>query len=260
MRQYVTLLQKEFAEAWAGFKWIWVPLVFMLLGISDPIINYFMKDILAAVGNVPKGFEEIFPTFTSFDILAATTGQFQSVGLIIIVAIFAASISRERQNGNATLLYVRPLSFFSYFLSKWTVAMCLISLSVGLGYGASMYYTAILYGKVGIAPFLGMVATYCIWTLFAATFTLAMSASFRTAIALTISIIIFPIGVIITSIIGDFWTYAPWQLPHYAISILNGRVDWPNYFITLGITVATLIASLLLGIWMSKKQAATTKI
>ena len=245
---------------WRSLKFIWVPLVFVILGITDAIMNYFMEDILASVGNLPEGYEMLLPDFTPVDIFAATTGQFQSIGLIVLVAILASGISRERQSGTATLLYVRPISFASYFLSKWTMAVVLAVGCIVLGYFSSLYYTNLLFGSVPFDKFLAMVGTYCIWIIFAVSFTLAMSASFKTSVAMALSILAIPIILIIDSLIGSFWTMTPWKLGNYGIQILVGDIVWKDYYGSLVITVILTIVFIVLGIFMSKKNAATTKI
>ena len=61
MQQFNTLLLKEWRESWRSFKFLWIPIVFLLLGVSDPLTNYFMDDILKAVGNMPEGFSMTMP-------------------------------------------------------------------------------------------------------------------------------------------------------------------------------------------------------
>ena len=260
MRQFTTFFKKEWLEAWSSFKLIWMPLVFILLGITEPIMNYFMEDILSSVGNLPEGVEMVFPDFTAGDILLATTSQFQSIGVIIFVAIFASAISRERQSGTATLLYVRPITFTSYFMSKWAIASLIGVISVVLGYCSSMYYTYLLYGAVDPMEFIAMVGTYIVWLLFVISFTLAMSAVFVTSVSVTISIIVFPIGLIINSIIGSFWTYTPWKLGEYGAQIVTGEIIWKYYTGSLILTILLMIVCIIFGILMSQKNAYKTKI
>ena len=63
MQQFKALLLKEWRESVRSFKILWIPLVFVLLGISDPLMNYFMEDILQAVCNIPHGFLMTMPEF-----------------------------------------------------------------------------------------------------------------------------------------------------------------------------------------------------
>ena len=259
MNTFLTLFTKEFRDAWRSLKFVWMPLLFIVLGIMDPITNYFMEDILGAVGNLPEGFMLTMPELQPIDLLAASTSQFQSIGLVVLVATMAGAISRERQNGLATLLYVRPISFTALFISKWAVASLLGIISAVAGYAGSMYYTALLFGTVEFGAFMKMLGTYCIWILFVTAVTLACSAMFNTAVAMTFSILLLPIGLMIDSLVGEFWSVSPWKLSTYGLQFISGEVS-EHYTMTLVLTIALLIAAVVLGIFFSKRNAATTKI
>ena len=259
MSHFLTLFQKEFREAWRGFKFLWMPLLFIILGIMDPITNYYMEDILAAVGNLPEGFSMTWPELLPIDLLLASTGQFQLIGLIALIATTAGMVSRERQNGTATLLYVRPISFTAYFMSKWVVARLIGMVSAVAGYIGSLYYTAILYGTVDAGAFVKMLATYCVWILLVTAITVMLSAMFKTAIALVIAIVLLPIGLMLDSVIGSFWTVTPWKLATYGVQFISGSTS-EHYAMTLSITIALTVLAVITGIVFSKKNAATTKI
>lgn len=260
MQQFNALLLKEWRESWRSFKLLWIPLVFVLLGVSDPLMNYFMDDILKAVGNMPEGFTMTMPEFQPADLLAASTGQFQSIGLIVLIAAHIGAFSRERQNGTATLLYVRPVSYAALFFSKWIVASVVAVLSAVVGYAGSMYYTALLYGAVEWSKLLAMIATYSIWLLLVMAITVAMSAAFQTSIAATITIILVPIGLFIDLLIGAFWKYTPWKLANYGVALLTDSVLMKNYWTTLVLVGLLTVAMLLFGIFMSKRNMGNVKI
>ena len=70
---------------------------------------------------MPEGSEFLWPEYTGEEIFMSLLGQYQFIGILVIVLAFMGSISGERKTGTATLLYVRPISFRAYFLSKWIV-------------------------------------------------------------------------------------------------------------------------------------------
>ena len=260
MRQFNTLLKKEFLDCLRSFKLLWIPLVFISIGVSDPLTNYYMKDILAAVGNMPEGFEMMFPELKPADLLAASTGQFQLVGLIVLVAVFVGSISRERQNGTATLLYVRPISATAIFMSKWVAASIVGILSALLGYAGSMYYISILYGTVDATSFIAMICTYFIWILFVMAITVALSAAFRTSVALALAIFVLPVGLVIDSIIGGFWYSTPWKLANYGVGFIAETVDMNHYWKALIITLVLTVIFIIIGIFATKRNRQLTKV
>lgn len=252
MMQFQALFIKEMREAARSFKLLWMPLVFILLGISDPLVNYYMDDIMASVGNMPEGFQMVMPEFTAGDIILASTGQFQMIGLVVIVATVAGSISRERQNGTATFLYARPLNFAVYFLSKYVASAVIVFLCVLLGYVASIYYTTILYDRIDMMDAFAMLATYMLWMLFVLAFALCMSAMFKTAVAMFISIVVLVIGVLVDSLIGSFWSLSPFKLSNYAVDfVLLGEAN-EHFATTSIITAALTIVLIVIGIFASR--------
>ncbi|UOQ44841.1 ABC transporter permease [Halobacillus salinarum] len=259
MKTFTVLLQKEFRESWRSYKFLWMPLLFIFLGISDPLTNYYMEDILNAVGNMPEGFSVTLPDYAPIDLLKASTGQFQSLGLIVLVITAAGMINRERQNGTATLIYVRPVSYIALFMSKWTVAGALGMVSAILGYAGSMYYTSILYGPVEAMAFIQMVLTYCVWILFSVAVALMFSALFKTAFAMAVTIIVLPVAIMIESLIGQYWHISPWKLADYGVQFI-AQTDNEYYVKTLLLTVILMVLAIILGIFSTRKNSGTTKI
>lgn len=260
MSQFSVLVVKELRESWRSFKFLWIPLVFILLGVSDPILNYFMEDILNSVGNLPEGFQMVMPEFKPEDLIVASTGQFQSIGLIVFISSFVGTISRERQHGTATLLYVRPISYTTFFLSKWVVSCLVAIVSVMAGYAGSLYYTTILFGAVEWNRFFGMLVTYLVWICLVMAVTVAMSAAFKTVIAATFSFLLIFIGVFIDGLIGNYWSVSPWKLANYGLALLTDSVEKSDFIATLSLSIVVIFIFVAFGIGMCKRKAATTKI
>lgn len=254
----IILLKKEWLEMIRSFRIIWLPLLFILLGISDPLSNYYMEDILKKFGNMPEGFSMTLPELTPSDLLIASLGQFQMIGLIIIVAITASMISRERQNGTATFIYVRPVSNASIYMSKFLIMSGLAAVCTLAGFGASMYYTYLLYGGVTLKAFLLLMLFYWLWLLVVIAVTLTLSAAFTTSIAMTTAMILFPIGILLDSIIGTYWHYSPYKLATYGASWLTTSSEYVMY--TAIITVCIILVATLLGILLTGRKRSTTKI
>ncbi|MCL1698557.1 MULTISPECIES: ABC transporter permease subunit [unclassified Lysinibacillus] len=260
MRGFTVLLQKEFREAWRSWKFLWIPLVFALLGMTDPLTNYYMMDILNAVGNLPEGFEMLMPELMPADLLYASIGQFQTIGLLVFMATFVGAVSKERASGMATLLYVRPISFGAYFMSKFVVMSTIGFVSILAGFAASVYYTVILFGTFEIGPLVASFITYFSWLLFVIAVTLMMSATFKTVVATTCAFAVIFIGQILDTLVGAFWTISPWKLPLYGVQLIRGTMEMPDYWWSLSLTLVITIICVSLGILTMKKNASTTKI
>ncbi len=187
-------------------------------------------------------------------------GQYQFIGLLVIVLAFMGSISGERKSGTATLLYVRPMSFRAYFLSKWVVVNVIVLGSVWLGFFAAWYYISILFSSVNAGEVFGFIATYSLWAIFVVTVVLAFSASFSTGIAATLSLVLTFVFHIVDSLIGEYWTISPWKLPQYATSVFNPNAVAEGFWWSICITIIAVIILAFVGVMMSKRNAAKTTV
>ncbi|MGB2991522.1 MAG: ABC transporter permease subunit [Paenisporosarcina sp.] len=260
MRDLVVLFQKEWRENTRNFKILWIPLVFIFFGLSEPLTSYYLPQILEAVGNLPEGAVFPFPDFTPAQVIMATMGQYQFIGMLVLVLGFAGTISRERKNGTGTLLYVRPISYFSYFLSKWKVIGTIALISVWLGLLTTWYYAELLFGNVAAADFFAFAGTYSVWILFVVTIVVAMSAWLPTGGAAAVSLLFVLVLQIVDSLLGAYWTISPWKVTIYATEWLTGSPDASDFWWSIAVTLIAIVALMIFGVWMSKRNASKTKV
>jgi len=260
MRDLVVLFQKEWRENTRNFKILWIPLVFIFFGLSEPLTSYYLPQILEAVGNLPDGAAFPLPDFTPAQVIMATMGQYQFIGMLVLVLGFAGTISRERKNGTGTLIYVRPISYLSYFLSKWKVIGTIALVSVWLGLLTTWYYTELLFGNVAAADFFAFAGTYSVWILFVVTIVVAMSAWLPTGGAAAVSLLFVLVVQIVDSLLGAYWTISPWKLAMYSTQWLTGSPDASNFWWSIAVTLIAIMALMIFGVWMSKRNASKTKV
>ena len=260
MNGFGVLLQKEWREQVRNFKILWIALVFIILGVMEPITNHFLPEIMKSVGNMPEGMDFPWTEFRGEDIFVSLLGQYQLIGILIIVLAFMGTISGERKNGTATLLYVRPMSFPAYFLSKWLVINALVLGSVWLGFMGAWYYIDILFNAVDVGPIFAFIATYSLWIIFVVTVLLALSAWLPTGGAAGLAIMITLIYQFIDALIGAYWAVSPWKLATYATYWFQADADMSDLWMSIVVTVIVIILLLLFGIFMSKRNAAKTTV
>ncbi|RJE87748.1 ABC transporter permease [Paenibacillus sp. 1011MAR3C5] len=178
---FLTLLGKECLELLRSFKLIWVPIVFAVLGIMQPVLSYYMPIIIEKAGNMPEGTVIEIPPAVGAQVLADTLSQFGVMGLLILSLAFMGIVSGERNNGASALVLVKPVSYTSYILSKWLSMMLLTWGSLLIGYAAGWYYTWLLIDFVDVVPFLLSFVLYGLWFTFVLTVTLLFSTILRSA-------------------------------------------------------------------------------
>ncbi|MBS7346025.1 MAG: ABC transporter permease [Caryophanon sp.] len=257
MRNFFILWQKEWTEHVRNYRIIWLPLLFLLLGMMDPLTYYFMDDLLSAVGNLPDGMQITLPNVGATDMIGATTGQLQSIGIIVLMALYCSSISGERKNGTATLLYIRPVHSGSIFMSKWVMAMMMAIVTTVCALAASSYYAEILYGELPFTRVAVFAAIYIVWLMTILSLTLMLSALTTTAIAATVSIAVVMLGMMADALIGAYWTYSPYKLATYGLQYVEAGTMPDALTLTLLLCVSISIVCVALGIaftHMNKQQ------
>ena len=261
MKQFSALLLKEWRENLRNYKIFWIPVVFILLGITEPLSNYYLPQILDATGGLPEGAVIELPDPEPEQLMVAVMGQFQLIGMLVLVLAYMGSIAGERRNGTATLLYVRPLSYTSYFLSKWLMASAVSLFSVWAGFLAGYYYTAVLFSAVPFGEFVAFAATYSVWIVLVVTLVLFASASMPNAgLAAGLTLAALLVLQLIHSLFGSRWEWSPLRLPNYAASFMDIGPDANALAWTLAISLACLIILEATGIWFAKRNRAKTKV
>lgn len=251
MKQFFVLLRKELLESRRNFKWIWMPIVFILFGITEPLTAFYMPDILDAVGNLPEGAVIEIPPPSSQEVLLAVISQYSTLGVLVIVLGFMGTVAGERKNGSASLVLVKPVSYFSYILSKWAAAIILVGVSYVIGMVASWYYINILFEGIAVSDFIQALLAYGIWLSFIVTLTIffsSLTSSPGLAAFLTIGFSIFI--TFLSSTLSSQLKWFPSQITSYVSEIL-GKGNWSSdltltLIVTLGIITLIMAAAPLL--------------
>ncbi|NKI20522.1 ABC transporter permease [Paenibacillus dendritiformis] len=183
MNRWHVLARKEGLEMVRSYKLLWVPLVFLMLGISQPLVMKYLPDILSWSGSLPPGLDMAFPELQPGAIMAQILNQFGTVGLLVLVLSLMSTVSGEIHAGTAGAVLVRPVSYGAFVASKCLAAAALTLVSFLFGYGAGWYYTEMLFGNVPAAEGVAAGACYGLWMLFAANVTLLMSSWLRSGAA-----------------------------------------------------------------------------
>ncbi|MFZ7944348.1 ABC transporter permease [Neobacillus sp. 19] len=221
MNQWLTLLQKEIVEMWRNFKWIWVPITFILLGVQQPITTYYMPQILDSVGNLPEGAVIKIPTPSAGEVLVQGLGQYTTLGVLIIVLSTMGIIAAERKSGVAAMILVKPVSYRSFVTAKWAGALLLLWFSFLIGYLSTWYYTGILFEWIPIADFFQSYFFYGLWFSLILTITLFFSASLLSpGIAGFCSLATVIVVNLVSSTLSNLLDWSPAQLTNYANQIL----------------------------------------
>lgn len=224
MKHWWVLYRKECRELLRGYKLLWVPVVFLLLGGSQPVAMYFMPEIMKASGSMPEGAVIEIPPPQAYEVLAQTLQQYGLLGLLVLALAGMGSISGERVAGTAILTLVKPVPRAAYVTSKWAALLTLAAIAIGAGYGAAWYYTFALFGSISWDDGLSAVLLFTVWACFVLTLTLVFS-SFLTSGAASafVSLAAAMVIVLLTSAFPDALAWNPGAIPGMASRVLTGE-------------------------------------
>ncbi|RYG73262.1 ABC transporter permease [Lentibacillus lipolyticus] len=245
--QWLTLLQKEMTENVRNVKWIWVPLIMILIAIMDPLSNYYLPQIIDAAGGMPEGAEIQLPDYQPSDIVMMSLGQFSSIGVLIIALMTMGTISGERKSGVSELILVKPVSYVNYISSKWTAAVLLTLVSFSLGMVASWYYINLLFGELSFGALMQVLFFYGLWLMLVVSLSIFYNTLCRTpglVAFLTIATIV--LMNLVTTIFSHLLDWSPNKIANYIQQLLiSGSV--PSELIGAAIVTIVMSAVLLIA-------------
>ena len=181
MNRIIVMTKKEFVQMVREFKVIWLPIVFLLLGITQPVVTYYLPSILKTLGG-SQGItiDSSLTAQTGGDILASTLGsQFDQLGIMIIVISMMGIIQSDKVNGMLSFILTRPVRVLSYIGGKLVSNYLLICSSLAMGYFASYLYVYYLFTSVPFSDIVVALLFYLVWVLFMISFTTMISTIFN---------------------------------------------------------------------------------
>jgi ABC-2 type transport system permease protein len=177
---YLALLRKELLEQWRTRKVIVVLAVFLLFGLTAPLMARFVTEIILSVPGASE-FAGLIPEPKAADAVGQFIESITQFGFILILLLAMGLIAGEKERGTAAMTLSKPVPRWAFVLSKFD-ALALITLPAillaGLGAG---YYTNLLFDPgLALGPFLLGNVLLWLWLLAIAAAVLLGSALGRT--------------------------------------------------------------------------------
>ncbi|KKK38623.1 membrane protein [Mesobacillus campisalis] len=242
MKNFFILFKKEMKESVRNGKWIWLPIVLMIIGVSQPLTSYYMPQILEAAGNLPEGAVIDIPTPTGEEVLIGTLSQYGTIGSLLFVLSMMGVISQERQNGSLTLVMVRPVSAMQYIGSKFLAQLSILFSALAASYLLTWYYTNLLFNYVPWQLMLTSFLVYSLWIVFIAAVTIFAGTLLRSSGGIAgASILFLSLISLLTTLLPKYMKWSPASLRTQASTLLmEGPWDsasWLVVYSTIGLSL-----------------------
>ncbi len=161
---FVTALHKEIILQWRSRRFLVVLAVFMLFGLTSPIVAKFIPDILKNVAGAEQ-FASLVPTPTAADAMTQYIKNITQFGFILAVLLGMNAVAGEKESGTAAMILSKPMPRWAFVLSKFCAqALVYGSAFLVAGIGA-YYYTVLLFGSLDAATFTGINLLLLLWLL-----------------------------------------------------------------------------------------------
>jgi ABC-2 type transport system permease protein len=157
-------IRKEIIQQWRTRRFLVVMAVFVLFGLTSPILAKFTPEILKSVTGAEQ-FANLVPTPTMADAMGQYIKNITQFGFILAVLLGMNAVAGEKESGTAAMILSKPLPRWVFVLSKFS-AQSLVYTSAFLvaGLGA-YYYTVILFGGLNVDKFTGVNLLLLLWLL-----------------------------------------------------------------------------------------------
>ncbi|WP_166000772.1 ABC transporter permease subunit [Bacillus sp. Cs-700] len=253
MTRFLTLLNKEITELMRNGKLIWLPIVLMIIGISQPLTSYYMPQILDMAGNLPEGASITIPTPTGEEVLSGALSQYGTIGTLLFVLATMNVIAQERQNGSITLVMVRPVNEWQYLGSKTVAQLALLLLSLILSYCLTWYYTNLLFTPVDWQVMLSSLVMYCFWVIFVVCVTIFVGTILQHNGGIAgVSILFLSLISLLTSLLPKFMEWSPGNIRGEATKLLVEQQWTESAWTVIGSTATLSLLLFIAGVMVMR--------
>ncbi|MDF2927390.1 MAG: transporter permease [Paenibacillaceae bacterium] len=255
MRQWLLIYRKEMLEMRRSGKWLWVPIVAILLSVMNPVTSYYMPQILDKAGNLPEGTIIQIPLPSAPEVMMETLSQFGTMGVLILVLASMGIVAGERESGVASIIMVKPVSHLSFITAKWAGILTLAMASFAAGYASAWYYTELLIGHVPVARSLASMGAYSLWLAFVLTVTVMMSTWLRGNGAVAfVSLFATAAIFILTGVFGQYLLWSPARMADHAGAFLLQGGPLTAFPLNVAASLALIAGILAAAVLLFRRQ------
>lgn len=159
MKHYLVFLKKEIIESVRTKKLLIVFVVFMLLGVLNPLTAKITPEIIKNLA--PGGNQIELPEPSAIDSLEQFFKNTKQMGIIVFLITFSGIMTNEISRGSLVNVLTKGLTRKSVILSKHTLMGIVWTLSIIASFTITWVYTINLFPEAEINNLLFSI--FCIW-------------------------------------------------------------------------------------------------
>lgn len=252
MKHFKVFLKKEIIENFRNYKIIIMLTVFLFIGIISPILAKYTPEIIKSA-QMP-GSEIKIPTPTSTDSWIQFYKNSLQMGVILTIAIFIGTMSKEYQNKTIINLVTKGVSRKSILLSKFVSMVAIYTISYLVSILGTIIYTSIYFNEVFIEKtIITLLLIYLFNILLLGILLFVSSISERESNGI-LYLLIIVIPLIVLRIFPNTNDYNPLTLIFSSGDILTKKIMVNDIIPAILLTILGTVASLIGSIYIFNKK------
>lgn len=252
MKAYIAFTKKEWMESIRTYRLFILLSVFFILGMMNPITAKITPDILKNFAI--EGITITIPEPTATDSWLQFYKNVPQMGLIVLVIMFSGLMTGECSKGTFINMVTKGLKRSTIILSKFTMAVCLWTLSLALCFAVSTYYTAYYWDINGMEQILQSVACLWLFGVFLIAILLLMGAIVKSNYACLLLVGCVVVLLFLINMIPNLQEYNPIRLASSNMSLITGEMKISDFGFSITITIIVTVLSLLGTIMVFNKK------
>jgi ABC-2 type transport system permease protein len=178
---YRELLEKEIIEAWRTYRLGVVAALFLVLGITAPVLTRFLPDIIKAFA--PAGFNVDVPSLGISDVLDQLLKNLVQFGALAAILVTMGSVATEKERGTAAFVLAKPVTRTAFLGAKVVSIGMIFAVATALAVAGAWVYTGLLYFSPPILPWIKLGAAIWLSTMVYVSITFLGSVLMRSSLA-----------------------------------------------------------------------------
>ena len=150
------LVRKELLESWRTYRLPVVGGLFLLVGLSSPLLAKFLPEIIKAAGGDQLGSGISIPTPTAIDAVDQLWKNLAQFGAFAAIILAMGAVATERDRGTAAFILSKSVSRGSFLAAKVVAIATVLAVAVVLATAVAWLYTAILFEPMPVAGWVAM--------------------------------------------------------------------------------------------------------
>jgi ABC-2 type transport system permease protein len=247
MNGYRELLEKEMIEAWRTYRFGVVVALFLVLGITAPILTRYLPDIIKAFA--PAGFNVEVPDVGIADVLDQLLKNVVQFGALAAILVTMGSVASEKERGSAAFVLAKPVSRTAFLCAKVVAIGMTFAVAIALAVAGAWVYTGLFFDSPPVLPWIKLGVVIWLSTMVYASITFLGSVVMRSSLGAGAVGFAGLIALSLASIVPFFATYLPAGLVSVAKAVALGEVSSDLHPLrTIGVS-ALIVTACLSAAW-----------